>query len=170
MKNTIEIMGTAETTAPAALGDGGEVKLWMDEYGRPVVVRQDITGAELGVNLEFTLLASAARTAATSSAAQSNLYHKGMILFVDCTVDPTTASITPTLVMTPSIGTAKTIWTAAAPIAATGQFAYVFYPSAEDAGSYTEQQEMVIPPDWLFTMTVADAESMTYSVTGCYIV
>lgn len=170
MKNTIEIKGTAETAAPTAVADGEDVKPWLDEYGRKVVVIQDTSGNELGVNKEFTLLASGARTAETASASQANLYHKGMILFVDVTADPAAASIDPTIVMTPSIGTAKTIWTATASIEATGQYAYVFYPSAEDAGSYTEQQEMVIPPDWKFTMEVADTASMTYSVTGCYIV
>lgn len=170
MKNKVIIKGTAETTAPAAVADGEDINPWLDEYGRQVIVSQDTSGAELGVNLEFTLLASGARTAIANSPAQENLYHKGMILFIDVTVDAASGSITPNIVMTPSIGTAKIIWTAAAPIAATGQFAYVFYPSAEDAGSYTEQQELVIPPDWLFRMTVADTDSLTYSVTGCYIV
>lgn len=170
MRNEVVIKARGETTVPTAVADGTEVDKLYDEYGRAVVVRKDTAGAELGVNLEFTLLASGARTAEASSTAQSNLYHKGMVIFVDVTVDSGTASVTPTLVMTPSIGTAKTIWTAAAAIAATGQFAYVFYPGAADVASYTEQVECLVPPDWLFTMTVADAESLTYSVTGCYIV
>ncbi len=169
-RNIVEIKAVGETTVPSAVADGEEVDKLYDQYGRAVQVRKDSAGAELGVNLEFTLLTSGARTVETDSSAQSNLYHKGMIIFIDVTADPAAASITPTIVMTPSIGTAKTIWTAAAPIADTGQFIYVFYPSAEDAGSYTEQQELVIPPDWLFTMTVADGASMTYSVTGSYIV
>lgn len=170
MRNDVRIKARAETTVPTAVADGREVDKLYDQYGRAVQVRKSSTGAELGVNLEFTLLASATRGAEVSSTAQANLYHKGMIIFVDVTTDANSAIISPTIVMTPSIGTAKTIWTVTTPIADVGQFAYVFYPSAEDVGSYTEQQEMVIPPDWKFTMTVNDADDIVYSVTGCYIV
>jgi len=126
------------------------------------------TGDLLRNNEEITLLASAARTAQTDSAAQVNYNHQGMILFVDVTVDPAAASITPTLVVNdPVSGADKIIWEAAAAIAATGQFVYLLLPGAADAGSYTEQKELAIPRDWFFRMTVADADSLTYSVSCC---
>jgi len=119
-------------------------------------------------NEEITLLASAARTAQTDSAAQVNHNHRGMILFVDVTVDAAAGAITPNIaVKDPVSGTAKVIWTAAAAIAATGQFVYMLLPGAADAGSYTEQKELAIPRDWFFRMTVADADSLTYSVSCC---
>ena len=119
-------------------------------------------------NEEITLLASAARTVETDSAAQVNYNHQGMILFVDVTVDPSTASITPKLVANdPVSGADVVIWTAAAALAATGAVAYLLLPGAADAGSYTEQKELAIPRDWFFRMAVADAESMTYSVSCC---
>jgi len=119
-------------------------------------------------NEEITLLASAARTAQTDSADQVNYNHQGMILFVDVTVDAAAGAITPNIaVKDPVSGTAKVIWTAAAAIAATGQFVYLLLPGAADAGSYTEQKELAIPRDWFFRMTVADADSLTYSVSCC---
>ena len=36
MKNIVNIVGPAETTTPTAVSDGGEVDLWLDEYGRLV--------------------------------------------------------------------------------------------------------------------------------------
>ena len=42
MKNTVEIKGTAETTTPTAISDGGEVGLFLDEYGRAGVKEKDI--------------------------------------------------------------------------------------------------------------------------------
>jgi len=119
-------------------------------------------------NEEITLLASAARTAQTDSADQVNYNHQGMILFVDVTVDAAAGAITPNIaVKDPVSGTAKVIWTAAAAIAATGQFVYMLLPGAADAGSYTEQKELAVPRDWFFRMTVADADSLTYSVSCC---
>ena len=119
-------------------------------------------------NEEITLLASAARTAQVDSVDQVNYNHQGMILFVDVTVDAAAGAITPNiLVKDPVSGTAKTIWTAAAAIAATGQFAYLLLPGCADAGSYTEQKELAIPRTWLFRMTVADTDSLTYSVSCC---
>ena len=163
-------MGVAETSVPTAIADGADIKPWLDEYGRTIIRELSSSGVDPKANTEFTLLASAARTAVASSTAQSNPYHKGMIIFVDVTLDAAAAAVTPTILINPVIGTAKTIWTAAAPIAAVGQYAYVFYPAAADAASYTEAVENVIPADWTFTMTVADTDAMTYSVTGCYIV
>jgi len=119
-------------------------------------------------NTEITLLASAARTAQVDSSDQTNFNHQGMILFVDVTVDAAAGAITPNIaVKDPVSGTAKVIWSAAAAIAATGQFVYLLLPGAADAGSYTEQKELAIPRDWFFRMTVADADSLTYSVSCC---
>jgi len=127
-----------------------------------------LTWDRLRNNEEITLLASAARTAQADSADQVNYNHQGLILFVDVTVDAAAGAITPNIaVKDPVSGTAKVIWTAAAAIAATGQFVYMLLPGAADAGSYTEQKELAVPRDWFFRMTVADADSLTYSVSCC---
>jgi len=137
----------------------------------PVIIPMNYNGAnwdKIRNNVESTLLASAARTAQTDSADQVNYNHQGMILFVDVTVDAAAGAITPNIaVKDPVSGTAKVIWTAAAAIAATGQFVYMLLPGAADAGSYTEQKELAVPRDWFFRMTVADADSLTYSVSCC---
>lgn len=171
MKNEVTIKGTAETTAPTAVADGVDIKPWFDEYGRLVIVLQDTSGNELlARKTESTLLASAARTAAIASTAQDMPLHKGVLLFVDVTVDAAAGAITPTIEVNDSVGsTAMTIWTAAAAIAAIGEFTYLIYPGATDQASYTENVETVLPVDWTFRMTVADTDSLTYSVTAVFL-
>ena len=168
MRNDVIIKGDAETSAPAAISDGGEVKQWLDEYGREVVVYKDTAGAEQTPNVEFTILASAARTAVTN-AAQTNTRHNGVIIFVDWTVEAVAATLTPTILMNPVVGTSKVIWTAAAGLTAVGQYVYSFKPGIIDTGSYTESLALPIPLDWTFRMAVGDASSATYSVTAVYI-
>lgn len=168
MRNDVVIKGAGETSAPTAVADGAEVNQWLDEYGREVVVPKGTDGAELTPNVEFTILASAARTTAQSEV-QVNTHHKGVIIFVDWTSETATVTLTPSIQMNPVIGTAKTIWTATAPLTAIGQTVYLFHPSAVDAASYTEAVETVIPLDWTFVMAVADTDSATYSVTAVYI-
>lgn len=160
MSKNVVVKAVAETTKPTGLADGAEIQPWYDEFGR------------LNVGLqkeEVTLLASGARTAETASDAQHMPYHKGVMLFVDVTVDAAAGAITPTIEINDSIGsTAFTVWTAAAPIAAVGQYCYMIYP-APDAGSWTENLDQSLPVDWTFRMTVADTDSLTYSVTAVYL-
>lgn len=168
MKNIANVVGTAETTAPTAVSDGEDVKPWLDEYGREVVVSQDVSGNELTPNVEFTILASGARTTAQSEA-QTNTRHNGVIIFVNWTAETDTVTLTPSIKMNPVIGTAKTIWTAATPLTAIGQYVYSFKPGIIDTGSNTESLALPIPLDWTFAMAVGDTDSATYSVTAVYI-
>ncbi len=168
MRHDVVIKGDAETTAPTAVSDGEEVKQWLDQYGMEVIVYKDTSGAELTPNVEFTILASAARTTVTN-AAQTNTRHNGVIIFVDWTVEAVAATLTPTILMNPVIGTAKAIWTAATPLTAIGQYVYSFKPGIIDTGSYTESLALPIPLDWTFRMAVGDSSSATYSVTAVYI-
>jgi len=121
------------------------------------------------VNKNVVLLASAARTAEAGATAQANVIGRSLILFVDVTVDAASGAITPTLQIKDHIsGDWFTIWTAAAPIAATGHFVYAFFPgcvTGADA-SFTESQNIPVPYHWKFVMTVADTDSLTYSVSA----
>ena len=118
-------------------------------------------------NIEATLLASAARTVETSSPDQVNVNGRGLILIVNITADPAAASITPTLeIRDPISGNYFTIWTAAAALAAVGTTAYLFeIGGVGSAGSFTEAINIRLTRTWRFTMTVANASSMTYSVS-----
>ena len=119
-------------------------------------------------NTEVVLLASAARTIATSSANQVNDNSCGLILIVNITVDPATASITPTLqIRDPISGNYFTVWTAAVALTAVGTTAYLFdIGGVGIAGSFTEAINIRLTRTWRFTMTVANASSMTYSVSA----
>lgn len=165
------LKSSAETTVPSSVGDGEDVKAWLDEYGRIAVVQYDTSGNEPTTRKEeVTLLASAARTAETASDAQSMPYHKGVLLFVDVTVDAAAGAITPTIEINDSVGsTAAKIWEATSAINATGQFTYLLHPGATDAANYTETVETTLPTDWTFRMTVADTDSLTYSVTAVFL-
>lgn len=121
------------------------------------------------INKSVTLLASAARTALANSADQTNVIGRGLIIYVEVTVDDAAASITPSLEIKDSIsGDYFTIWTAAAPIAAVSTVVYAFYPgnvTGADA-SFTESQNIPIPHTWRFHMAVADTDAITYSVSA----
>ena len=118
-------------------------------------------------NEEATLLASAARTATANSADQTNYNGRGLLVYVDVTVDPAAASITPSLQVKDSIGGGYfTIWTAAAALTATGDAVY-YFGDGVSGGSFTESLPFGLPArTWRLAMTHADADSITYSVSA----
>ncbi len=116
-------------------------------------------------NIIATLLASAARTVQTDSALQTNFNHRGVIALIDVSLDPSTASITPNILARETISTANLVILAGAAIAAVGESSMVVYPGGAGAWVGTGVElDSIIPRAWLFRMTVADAETMTYSV------
>jgi len=140
-----------------------------DASGRLVVVPIRYNGAtwdRIRNNQEVTLLASAARTASTNGTDQTNYNHRALVVVVDVTSITATPSITPTLQIKDSIsGDYVTVWTAAAPLTATGEAAYLFVPGGA-AGSYTEAVNLRLPRTWRLRVTHADADSITYSVSA----
>lgn len=121
-------------------------------------------------NVELTLLASAARTAETNSSDQTNYNGKGIVIIVDVTVDPAAAAITPTIdAKDPISGNYVQIWAAAAALSAVGTTVYILYPGNTDGVQLTDKDTIVLPRTWRFQMEVADADSMTYSVSGAII-
>lgn len=117
-------------------------------------------------NIEQTILASAARTLETDSADLINYNGKAQLLIVSITAETATPTITLTIqVKDPVSGAYVTIWTAAAGLDAVGVYTYLFQPGGA-AGSYTEAVNLRIPRTWRVKVTVADADSMTYSIAG----
>lgn len=118
-----------------------------------------------------TILASAARTTAQSEAMETPGNSRGMVIFVKVTVDPAAASITPKIEYADPIAGNVIAWAAAAAIAAVGTYAYLVYPGigAAELGDITENVDTPLPSDWNFVMAVADADSMTYSVSVMYL-
>jgi len=118
-------------------------------------------------NEERSLLASAARTATTNSGDQENLYHRGLILFVDVTARAAATTLTPNLQVKDLAGNYITVWTVAAAInSGNTSLAYLFYPSpnTDAANLYTEAVDLVVGRTWRIAMTHSDANSITYSV------
>ena len=125
-------------------------------------------GGTLATNLDFTLLASAARTAETDSADQTNHNFRGVTIIVKTTAETSTAIITPNILMKDAVtGDYVTIWTAAATITTLTTNIYQLYPGVLAADfDGTEAVSIALPLTWIFRMTVANANSMTYSVAA----
>jgi len=120
-------------------------------------------------NSSFEILTSAARTADVTSE-QRNHSWRGIILIVDVTALSLTPIVTPNIRTKDEAGNFDNVlWTAAATITATGQFRYILYPGAS-GGNATEVDGIPLPLEWQLFMDHSDADSITYSVRGHYIV
>ena len=116
----------------------------------------------MGKNIKGTLLASAARTATTSSSDISNYSCKGVRVFINVTVHAVSAAIVPTIeVKDPISGTYTAVATGAA-ITGTGHTVITVYPGATVAANVT--LSTVVGRTWRVTMTPGNANSATYSV------
>lgn len=122
-------------------------------------------------NTEITVLASAARTATVNSADLTNYNARGVIITIDVTVDGAAASITPTVEVKDSVGGLYDIIMSMTAVAAVGTFVYVIYPGTLTAAAngITQILQNPLPRTWRVTMTAADADSITYSISAAYI-
>lgn len=130
-------------------------------------------------NQESTLLASAARTSATSSADQTNYNGRGVLILLNVTGN---AGVGKTLslqvdVKDPISG-AYLVYIASAVLVtnATGVVDSIHYPGQLDAdlnspgaGLTSNRKAAAIPRTWRVTVTPSDATSWTYSVSACTI-
>lgn len=127
-------------------------------------------GSKVGArrdNEEIILLASAARTATTESADQTNFNsNKGAILVIDVSDITDTPILTSKLQLKdPATGDYVDIWTAAATLVAVGKATYLFgLGGTGAAGDYTEGVNILLPRTFRFQMGHADADSAIYSV------
>lgn len=119
-----------------------------------------------------TLFASAARTATHSSADQTNLGYRGIVITANATAETDTASVTFSLQRKdPASGTYTTILTSAALESVTSLVMRV-YPGLNDLIDADAMGQVaianvandVLPAVWRLTCTHADADSITYSV------
>ena len=114
-----------------------------------------------------TLLSSTPRTATTATADQTNLSHRGVVLFLDVTAapgggetltveiqgkDPTSLKYVPLATFTA--------------VSATGTTAYTFYPGAVETVAVAghEVQGLVLPRSWRTRVVHSAAGSWTYSL------
>lgn len=117
-------------------------------------------------NTKVTLLASAARTATTSSAIQTNHNARGVILLVSVTVAGT-GTLAPRVLDEDSLTTLGQF----VAIATTGTYGYVVYPGATATTTgLSGAASAPLPRGWFAQMVKDDASSWTYSVTAHVIV
>jgi len=121
---------------------------------------------------EVTPLISAARTATAVSADLTNTGARGVML----TLDVTAIAASPSIVLEieykdPASGLYECLFSAAAAVVATGTHTYVLYPgdivAAEDV---VEVGKLPLPATWRVQVVHADADSITYSVSGSYLI
>lgn len=118
-------------------------------------------------NVEGTLLASAARTANTTSPTQANYNARGAIFWLDVTANPGGAE-TLTLFpreINPVTGVPGSAFTSVAAVAATnGLYVLEMYPGVVNGGTNPKSSSYVLPRTWAVTVTHSGAGSWTYSV------
>lgn len=129
-------------------------------------------------NTEGTILASAARTASTNSADQTNYNARGVIVILTQTVNPG-ASETLQLVLqardpidTAGYFNLSTPTTATAFGGGTGSIRYILYPGINTTagGGWDAQFSVALPRIWRVRVVHSAAGSWTYSVGYQYIV
>ena len=147
------------------MGDGATAPLRVDAYGALYVTQVGTTGLALPpAAVEYTILASAARTTLQSVTVTNTQGYRGVIIIIDTTLDPSTASITPSITGVSTLGSDDYVMLTGAAIADVGVIVLQVYPGAVAAANTIAQNWL--PPTWKFKMAVADAESITYSVNA----
>lgn len=106
------------------------------------------------------LLASAARTALIASADQQNSFHRGVRVFIDVTLDPAAAAITPTIQGKTAQGDYFTLLAGSA-ISAVGNTELVIHPEMTAVNNLVAKAPLGVV--WRLSIAVADTDSMTYS-------
>lgn len=161
--------GFRVTRTWAGLGDGGAGTT--TPPGAPFLFNGSSLDRQRN-NIEGTVLASAARTAQTSSADQTNHNARGVI----CVVETTAASGTGGLTLIiqgkdPVSGSYYSLFAAAAAITAIGTNAYAIYPGIATAAvlGYKGGANLILPRTWRIVVNVGDASSYTYSVSYSYV-
>lgn len=168
LPNPIGVSGTVNTsvTIPTPLAVSGTVTVlqgtnpWVVSVANVAVV--SVSGR---VNIENTILASAARTSITSGADQLNYYYNRMLIVVSVTANTGAISVRPNLqIKDPISGGYATVWTAKSNITAQGIYTYMFGDGLS-GGSFTETEPFGIPArTWRFVMVHNNGNSVTYSV------
>jgi hypothetical protein len=166
----------------------GELYLYDDNAGKPVLVssaRNLSAGSsgqrilpvaafrsngasydpELG-NTHGTLLASAARTATTSTADQTNHNARGVVLFVNVTAASGTGGLTvQPKGKDPVSGGYYRLNAPPSAITGTGLYLFEVYPGASGTGGDVAQRTAgALPRTWAVTVVHGDASAYSYSL------
>lgn len=118
-------------------------------------------------NVDATLLASAARTAATQSADQTNYNGRGLHVVIDVTAW-TAGSITVTIQGKDSVSGKYYTILASAALAAVGTTILRVYPGLTASANAAAND--ILPRTWRVSVAVGTADSITYSIGASVIV
>lgn len=127
------------------------------------------TRAILG-NTEGTLLASAARTATTSSPNQINYNSRGVLVYLRISVASGSGGLTVTIRSNdPVENQIVQLSNSPTAITAVGAYAFELYPGASGTagsgnGSVVQRTAAALPRIWYVTVTHGDGTSYTYSL------
>lgn len=117
-------------------------------------------------NTEFTVLASAARTATTNSNDIVNYNSRGLIIFFNVTAVPGVDTVAIRLELKdPVSGAYKLQFSGAAQVAA-GLTTYYCYPGASDSGQFTARISAPLSRTSRIQVVHSGAGAFTYSVGG----
>lgn len=153
-------------SALSAIGASeSEADLRVDAFGALYVVQTNAAGVAIpAAAAEETILGSAARTTAQSVTIDNAAGYRGVHVIIDTTVDGGTASITPSITFTSSLGSDDVTILTGAAIADVGVIRLSVYPGAVAAANTVA--DSWLPAEWKFKMAVADSEEITYSVNA----
>jgi hypothetical protein len=133
-------------------------------------------GQFLETNHEFTILASAARTATTDSDIFKQQNFRGLALYLDVTAVTTSAAQIATINLQVPIPHGSTVYKtlysfAIASTSAASQTAYLIYPEAATSASWNlPPAQGPLPQRFLIDVAhTSSASSITYSIGGCYL-
>lgn len=114
-------------------------------------------------NVEGSLLASQARTAAATGPTMKNYNGKGVVIWLNVTAVSGTGGITPYLYGVDPVSGGAYYFAQGGTITATGLYPLVFYPGASGGHQYY-LAALPLPKTWFVYVGVADASSYTYSI------
>jgi hypothetical protein len=127
-------------------------------------------------NTEGTLLASAARTATTTTPNQTNHNARGVLVTLNISVAGTGGLTVRVWAIDPVSGTQVALdGGSAVAVTATGRYSYMFYPGIVEvtktgSGLIQQTRSVALPRTWLVQVAHADGSSWTYSVGYALIV
>lgn len=113
-------------------------------------------------NIDGTLLASAARTATTSSPVQTNHNARGVVVFLDVTTIGTGNITLNVSGVDPISGKQTGLGLAAAAVTATGIYGYAIYPGITTG--FNARASAILPRSFVASVTHSDGSSWTYSL------
>jgi hypothetical protein len=130
----------------------------------------DNTMAQAPEERHYTLLATAARTATTTTSDQANTGLNINCRGVMVTLDVTAVTATPALTLSiqgkdPASGKYENLLTASSAVVTTGTHTYLMHPDAGTAAAdVTQTTAFILPPVWRVSVAHGDTDSATYTV------